>query len=56
MLGKKHLYGVSAKEQREYEPIEVSAVQAGRCGSLAREVAARTVMKHHNAKRHRVGR
>jgi hypothetical protein len=40
MLGKKHLYGVSAKEQREYEPIETSALKAGHCGNRAKEVAA----------------
>jgi hypothetical protein len=53
--GKKHLRGVSPKEQREYEHIKDSAQQSGRYGSRAKEVAARTVMKQHKAKGHRTG-
>lgn len=56
MPGKKHLRGVGAKEQREYEHITDSAERSGRYGARAKEVAARTVMKHHKAKRHRAGR
>jgi hypothetical protein len=55
MPGKKHLRGVSAKEQREYEHIKESAQKSGRYGSRAKEVAARTVMKQHKAKGHRTG-
>jgi hypothetical protein len=45
MPEKKHLRGVSAKEQREYEHIKESAQRSGRYGDRAKEVAARTVMK-----------
>jgi len=55
MPGKKHLRGVGAKEQREYEHIKESAERSGRYGSRAKEVAARTVMKQHKAKGHRPG-
>jgi hypothetical protein len=55
MPGKKHLRGVGAKEQREYEHIKESAERSGRYGSRAKEVAARTVMKQHKAKGHRAG-
>lgn len=56
MLGKKHLRGVGAKEQREYEHIKESAERSGRYGSRAKEVAARTVMKQHNEKGHSPGK
>jgi hypothetical protein len=55
MPGKKHLHGVGAKEQREYEHIKQSAQRSGRYGGRAKEVAARTVMKQHKAKGHRPG-
>jgi hypothetical protein len=55
MPGKKHLRGVSAREQREYEHIKESAERSERYGSRAKEVAARTVMKQHKAKGHRTG-
>ncbi|HWQ32100.1 MAG TPA: hypothetical protein VNQ79_04390 [Blastocatellia bacterium] len=55
MPGKKHLRGVSAKEQREYEHIKESAEKSGRYGKRAEEVAARTVMKHHKEKGHQKG-
>ncbi|MGA2743907.1 MAG: hypothetical protein ABSE44_04350 [Candidatus Sulfotelmatobacter sp.] len=55
MPGKKHLRGVSAKEEREYEHIKDSAEKSGRYGGRAKEVAARTVMKQHKAKGHRTG-
>ncbi len=52
---KKHLRGVGAKEQRQYEDIKESAEQSGRYGKRAKEVAARTVMKEHHEKGHRPG-
>lgn len=56
MPGKKHLRGVSEKEQREYEHIKKSAQKSGRYGKRAAEVAARTVMKQHKKKGHKKGR
>ncbi len=56
MPGKKHLRGVGAREQREYEHIKDNAEQSGRYGSRAKEVAARTVMKQHKAKGHAPGK
>jgi hypothetical protein len=55
MPGKKHVRGVGAKEQREYEHIKESAERSGRYGSRAKEVAARTVLKQHKAKGHSKG-
>jgi hypothetical protein len=55
MPGKKHLRGVSAKEQREYEHIKESAEKSGRYGSRAKEVAARTVLKKHQEEGHSAG-
>ena len=55
MPGKKHVRGVSAKEQREYEHIKESAEKSGRYGDRAKEVAARTVLKEHKEKGHRKG-
>lgn len=55
MPGKKHLRGVSAKEQREYEHIKESAQRSGRYGDRAKEVAARTVMKKHKEEGHSKG-
>lgn len=52
----KHLRGVSKKEQREYEHIKRSAQKSGRYKGRAKEVAARTVMKHHKKKGHSKGR
>lgn len=52
---KKHLRGVGAKEQRQYEHIQESAEKSGRYGGRAEEVAARTVMKEHKEKGHRKG-
>jgi hypothetical protein len=51
MPGKKHLRGVSAQEQREYEHIKESAQRSGRYGKRAKEAAARTVLKKHKAVR-----
>jgi hypothetical protein len=55
MPGRKHLHGVSSKEQREYEHIKESAEKSGRYGDRAKEVAARTVLKQHKEKGHRKG-
>jgi len=51
----KHLRGVSNKEQRMYEHIKESAEKSGRYGKRAKEVAARTVMKHHSEEGHSKG-
>jgi len=55
MPGKKHLRGVSTKEQRQYEHIKESAESSGRYGNRASEVAARTVLKEHKKKGHSKG-
>ena len=54
-MPKKHLRGVGKKEQREYEHIKNSAQKSGRYGKRAKEVAARTVMKHHKQAGHKKG-
>ena len=51
----KHLPGVGAKEQRQYEHIRDSAEATGRYGNRAKEVAARTVLKQHKQKGHSAG-
>jgi hypothetical protein len=55
MPGRKHLKGVSDKEQREYEHIKKSAEESGRYGDRAEEVAARTVLKQHKQAGHSTG-
>ena len=55
MPGGKRLRGVSAKEQRQYEHIKESAEASGRYGKRAKEVAARTVLKHHKQEGHAKG-
>jgi hypothetical protein len=55
MPAKKHLRGVSDKEQRQYEHIKESAEKSGRYGARAIEVAARTVLKEHGQKGHKKG-
>ena len=55
MPEKKHLSGVSDKEQREYEHIKESAQKEGRYKGRAKEVAARTVLKHHKEEGHKKG-
>jgi len=55
MPGKKHVKGVSKKEERQYEHILESARQGRRYGKRAKEVAARTVMKQHGEKGHSKG-
>ena len=52
MPGSKSLKGVSRKEKRMYEHIKKSSRNSGRYGKRTKEVAARTVMKHHRAKGH----
>jgi len=56
MPGKKHLRGVSDKEQRQYEHIKADAEKSGRYGDRAEEVAARTVLKQHKEKGHEPGK
>ena len=56
MPGKKHVRGVGKKEQRMYEHIKKQAQKSGRYGKRAKEVAARTVMKHHKEAGHKKGR
>lgn len=55
MPGKKHLQGVSGKEQRQYEHIKESAKKEGRYEGREEEVAARTVMKQHQEEGHSKG-
>ncbi|MGD9890850.1 MAG: hypothetical protein AB7R89_18150 [Dehalococcoidia bacterium] len=55
MPDKKHLKGVSEKEQRMYEHIKDSAEKEDRYEGREEEVAARTVMKHHKEEGHKKG-
>jgi hypothetical protein len=55
MPGKKHVRGVGPKEQRQYEHILDASKKEGRYGKRTKEVAARTVLKHHKGARHRKG-
>jgi hypothetical protein len=55
MPEKKHLRGVSDKEQRQYEHIKEEAKKEGRYKGREEEVAARTVMKEHGEKGHEKG-
>lgn len=55
MLAGKHLRGVSKKEQGMYEHINNSVTKSSKYGARAKEVAARTVMKHHRKKRRSKG-
>jgi hypothetical protein len=52
MPEKQHLASVSDKEQRMYEHIKESELRQGRPTKRAKAIAAATVVKHHNAKRH----
>ncbi|MCX9083078.1 MAG: hypothetical protein OIN83_12875 [Candidatus Methanoperedens sp.] len=47
---KEHLKGVGETEQRQYEHIKESSEESGRYGKRIKEVAARTVLKHHKEK------
>ena len=49
------LSGVGPKEERMYEHIKESAEKSGRYGTRSKEVAARTVMKHHKEEGHKTG-
>lgn len=55
MPKKKPLKGVNPKEERMYEHIKEDAEKSGRYGERAKEVAARTVMKHHKEEGHKKG-
>jgi hypothetical protein len=55
MPGKKHVRGVGSKEQRMYEHILKSSEQSDRYKGRAKEVAARTVLKHHKQEGHKQG-
>jgi hypothetical protein len=52
MPQKEHLPHVSDKEQRMYEHIKSSERKQGRSLDRAKEIAAATVVKHHNRKDH----
>ncbi len=55
MPEKKHVSAVGDKEQRMYEHVKESAEKEGRYGKRAKEVAARTVIKHHREEGHKKG-
>jgi hypothetical protein len=55
MPKKEHVRGVGEKEQRQYEHIKEEAKKEGRYRGREKEVAARTVLKHHKEKGHRKG-
>ncbi len=52
MPEKKRVKDVGEKEERMYEHIKEQAEKEGRYEGRAKEVAARTVMKHHKEKGH----
>jgi hypothetical protein len=52
MPKREHLPSVSAKEQRMYEHIKKSELEAGRSTKRAKAIAAATVVKHHNEEEH----
>ncbi len=56
MPEKKHLRGVGPKEQRMYEHVLEDDRKEGRYGKRAKQVAARTVMKHHKEEGHKKGK
>ncbi len=56
MLKKQHIPSVSDKEQRMYEHIKESELKRGRPTRRAKAIAAATVIKHHNEKRHPRGK
>jgi hypothetical protein len=56
MPKKEHLPSVSDKEQRMYEHIKKSELEQGRSTKRVRAIAAATVNKHHNKKRHAKGK
>ena len=56
MPKKQHLPSVSDKEQRMYEHIKRSELEQGRSKQKAKQIAAATVVKHHNEDDHPSGR
>ena len=56
MPQKEHLPRVSDKEQKMYEHIKQSELEQGRSKDKAKEIAAATVVKHHNKNDHASGR
>ena len=56
MPEKKHLGGVSKKEQRQYEHVNEEAENEGRYRGRGKQVAARTVLKQYEEKGHSKGR
>ena len=52
MPRKQHLPSVSDTEQRMYEHIKQSELKQGRSTKRAKAIAAATVVKHHNTRRH----
>ena len=55
MPQKQHLPSVSDKEQRMYEHVKESELKRGRSTKRAKSIAAATVVKHHQTKRHTKG-
>ncbi|MBI4495048.1 MAG: hypothetical protein HY690_19920 [Chloroflexi bacterium] len=55
MPGKEHVPGVGPEEQRMYEHVKESAQRSGRYKGREKEVAARTVRKHHKIEGHKKG-
>jgi hypothetical protein len=56
MPRKQHLPSVSDKEQRMYEHVKESELEQGRSTKRAKEIAARTVNKHHSDQGHAKGK
>jgi hypothetical protein len=56
MPKQEHLPSVSDKEQRMYEHIKKSERESGRSEERSKEIAAATVVKHHNEEKHSSGR
>ena len=56
MPKKEHLPSVSDKEQRMYEHIKESEREQGRSEERSKEIAAATVVKHHNKEKHSSGK
>jgi len=56
MPKKEHLPSVSDKEQKTYEHIKRSERESGRSLERSKAIAAATVVKHHNRKKHSSGR
>ncbi len=56
MPRKQHLPSVSDKEQRMYEHVKESELEQGRSTAKAKEIAARTVNKHHSKQGHAKGK